>query len=283
MFDIYGLLVSVSLGLIVGSFLNVVIFRMHTGKTVVQGRSVCMTCGKMLFWWELVPVLSYVFLRGKCSSCRSYISLQYVSVELVTGALFGLAFFAISPESFIDILKLCLVWLQMCLLVVLSVYDIRHRVILDGLLGALLTVSVFDSAVFSLLQQQNVLYHLLWQCIYALLLALPFYGIWHFSRGRAMGFGDVKFAAVIGFLFGDGTGISALLVAFYVSFVWAMSVFVAQYVFSHRLRWVRLSLKSEVPFGPFLSIGVVLIYVTNLGLTWFVPLLQLFALYSMYE
>lgn len=283
MFDTYGFFVSLMLGLIVGSFLNVAILRLHTGKTIVRGRSACMTCGKTLVWWELIPIVSYIFLRGRCSSCRSSISLQYISVELVTGVLFGISFFAINPEHVVDVLKLCLVWLQICFLIVIAVYDIRHHVILDGLLGAMLAVSIFDSAVFSLLQQQNLFYHLAWQCVYALLLALPFYAIWHFSRGRAMGFGDVKFAAIIGFLFGNGTGLSAVLVAFYVSFMWAMSVFVAQYIFRRRPHGARLSLKSEVPFGPFLSIGVVVVYLTNLGLTWFIPLLQLFAVYTMYD
>lgn len=283
MVDIFGVVVSLLLGFIAGSFLNVVIIRLHTGKTIVLGRSACMTCNKTLAWWELIPVLSYIFLRGKCSSCRSSVSLQYISVEALTGVLFSIAFFVIRPESALDFLKVFFAWMHVCLLLVLAVYDIRHRVILDGLLGALLVVSVFDNAVFSFLQQQTFFYHLLWQCIYGFLLAIPFYGIWRFSNGRAMGFGDVKFAAVIGFLFGNETALSALLVAFYVSFVWVMCVFVLQHVLPSRLHGTRLNLKSEVPFGPFLSTGVVVVYMTNLGLQWFIPMLQLFALYTYYE
>ena len=75
-------------GAIVGSFLNVIILRLNTGKSIVSGRSKCFTCAKKLKWHELLPIASFVFLRGKCSACKAKISWQYPGVETITGIFF---------------------------------------------------------------------------------------------------------------------------------------------------------------------------------------------------
>ncbi|MFA4853534.1 MAG: prepilin peptidase, partial [Bacteroidales bacterium] len=76
------------LGTIVGSFLNVVIFRFNTGRTITTGRSICMNCNRDLRWYELIPVLSFLIQSGKCRRCASKISHQYPLVEIVTGLVF---------------------------------------------------------------------------------------------------------------------------------------------------------------------------------------------------
>src|SRR3989344_1792899 len=85
------------LGTIIGSFLNVVILRYNTGSSI-QGRSGCMSCGKPLVWYELFPVLSFLFLLGRCGGCKSRISAQYPLVELLTGIIFLLTFLQFSPS-----------------------------------------------------------------------------------------------------------------------------------------------------------------------------------------
>src|SRR3989344_244845 len=79
-------------GAVVGSFLNVVILRLNTGQSIVSGRSKCFTCAKKLKWHELLPIVSFVFLRGKCSACKTKISWQYPLVETITGIIFVLLF-----------------------------------------------------------------------------------------------------------------------------------------------------------------------------------------------
>src|SRR3989339_1660823 len=79
-------------GAVVGSFLNVVILRLNTGQSIVSGRSKCFNCAKKLKWRELLPIISFVFLRGKCSACKAKISWQYPLVETITGIIFVLLF-----------------------------------------------------------------------------------------------------------------------------------------------------------------------------------------------
>src|SRR3989339_1306488 len=79
-------------GAVVGSFLNVVKLRLNTGQSVVSGRSKCFTCAKKLKWHELLPIASFVFLRGKCSACKAKVSWQYPLVETITGIIFVLLF-----------------------------------------------------------------------------------------------------------------------------------------------------------------------------------------------
>src|SRR3989344_5482997 len=125
-----------SFGAIIGSFLNVVALRYNTGKGI-GGRSFCFSCGKNLHWYELVPILSFAVQKGRCRNCRSKISLQYPSVEIFTGLVFLALFFKfnhlllISPAFFT--LLFLFFGIIMSILIVISVYDMRHKIIPDKL------------------------------------------------------------------------------------------------------------------------------------------------------
>ena len=115
------------LGACIGSFLNVVAYRYNTGMSL-NGRSQCFTCSRQLKWFDMFPILSFLTFRGKCRTCKSKISWQYPLVELVTAILF-LALFTfegLSIALFFDLIVFSL-------LIVMTVYDIRHKIIPDGL------------------------------------------------------------------------------------------------------------------------------------------------------
>jgi leader peptidase (prepilin peptidase)/N-methyltransferase len=124
-------------GSIIGSFLNVVVLRHNTGKTI-GGRSQCFSCGKQLHWYELFPVFSFAFLMGKCSKCKSKISWQYPLVEVITGTVFLLTianatgpietFVGLTPEAFAS---LFIRLISFCFLIAISVYDMKHKIIPD--------------------------------------------------------------------------------------------------------------------------------------------------------
>ena len=125
------------LGTIIGSFLNVVIYRFNTGKTIVKGRSICMTCNRELRWYELIPLFSFLIQKGKCRRCAIKISHQYPLVEFLTGIIFVLI-----AHRFLSILYVSLgLYLFFLiffvfifsLLIVISVYDLRHKIIPDKL------------------------------------------------------------------------------------------------------------------------------------------------------
>src|SRR3989344_8703593 len=143
-------LVFGAFGLIVGSFLNVVILR-H-GVRSLGGRSGCMSCGAQLQWYDMVPVFSWLALGGKCRACRAHISPQYPLVEAVTAILFAL----IGATSLLLLQKIlgCVI---LALLVAITVYDIRHTIIPDLWVWAFNLLALFSVFLFSL---QPIAYNL---------------------------------------------------------------------------------------------------------------------------
>jgi len=123
-------------GLIIGSFLNVVILRLNTQKTF-GGRSACMSCQNKLNWHDLIPVFSFLGLKGRCKNCKTKISMQYPLVELGTGLIFGLLFLKFKDIFFWDTLSFSFTYayyaIMFSLLVVIAVYDLRHKIIPDSL------------------------------------------------------------------------------------------------------------------------------------------------------
>lgn len=258
-------------GAIIGSFLNVVILRYNTGFAL-SGRSGCLSCGKQLEWYELIPVVSFIFLRGKCRSCESSISWQYPLVEAGTGALFAftfLSFFNALTVSNISIVAFYLFVIS--LLVVITVYDIRHTIIPDGLVYAFIAVSFvklfFTYSLYELTHFPHIL-----DLFAGPLLFLPFFLLWFVSRGRWMGFGDAKLALGIGFLLGIEGGISAIILAFWIGAVVSLvyillgriaeSAPVKKYALFLHLK--HLTIKSEIPFAPYLILGTLLVLFFNI-------------------
>ena len=119
-------------GTIIGSFLNVFVLRYNTGVSFVTGRSRCFSCSKDLHWYELIPLFSFLMLRGKCLKCKSKISYQYPLVEGLTGIIFVAVFLVIGLAP---ILPLYLIVAS--LLIAMSVYDFQHKIIPDGMVYTL--------------------------------------------------------------------------------------------------------------------------------------------------
>ncbi len=177
-------------GTIIGSFLNVVIYRYNTGTSITKGRSMCFSCGKTLVWYELVPVLSFIIQRGKCSGCGSKISWQYPLVEIITGLLFLLTFFTLVSSGQVNIFSITFLLIIMSIFVVISVYDIRHKIIPEGLVYGFILLS-FIQLFF--IPNVGIIDWLAGPIFF-----LPFAMLWFFSKGQWMGFGDAKLALGIG-------------------------------------------------------------------------------------
>ena len=122
-------------GAIIGSFLNVVSLRFNTGVGL-GGRSMCMSCGKTLRWMELIPVFSFIFLRGACRKCKSKISWQYPLIEFISGAIFVLILLKFPPVSPLAALSTLMYLLTACILIVIAAYDAKHQIIPDPLVYA---------------------------------------------------------------------------------------------------------------------------------------------------
>lgn len=227
------------LGLIIGSFLNVVILRMNTGRGL-GGRSKCFSCNKTLAWYELIPVVSYVIQGGKCRNCKTPISKQYVLVEGVTALLFAgvAAQMNVLAQPVTMLLWLALVSLGM----IIAVYDIHHFVIPEIPLILFLGVSIAIG-----------LY-----AVAFVLVPLPFLLLWIVSRGAWIGFGDIELMACAGMLLGISGGVASVVASFWV----ACLVILPWYLFQ-QLRKKKMS--HRVPFGPFLLMGMYLVGVLGIN------------------
>lgn len=233
-------------GLFIGSFLNCVIYRLDVRRPnldiVRPNRSFCPQCKHILSWLDLIPVFSFLFLRGKCRYCSKKISIQYPLVEILTGLIFFLIFnfLALPAGGQISIFS-TIFWLVITsFLIIIFIYDLRHFIIPDTVLFPAIIISI--------------IYHLFSN--YQLLMAsyLPsafiasslFLSIVLISRGKWMGMGDVKLAFLIGLLLGFPKTIVALFFAFLAGAIIGIGLILIN----------KKTLKSEVPFGPFLIAGI---------------------------
>lgn len=248
------------LGTIIGSFLNVVIYRLNTGRTMVRGSSMCMSCGHKLRWFELIPILSFLVQKGKCRTCASRVSFQYPTIEIITGLLF-----VIIAIKFIPILYFS-VWLYVVfftlflaifsILVIIFVYDLRHKIIPDKLSYSFSALSLLVLIISLLLFGSSLVWANVLNIFAGPILALPFVLIWFFSKGRLMGLGDGKLILGIGWLLGLSSGVFSLVFSFGLGAIVGLILVLLS-------KNKKMNMKTELPFAPFLIIGVLVTFVFN--------------------
>ncbi|KKU59218.1 MAG: Type 4 prepilin-like protein leader peptide-processing enzyme [Parcubacteria group bacterium GW2011_GWA2_47_12] len=253
------LVIAFLLGLSIGSFINAWSFRYKTGRSILSASS-CFSCGKKLSWIELVPVLSFAFLRRKCRSCKSPISCQYPLVELITGLVFVfIAYKSGFPTTYYLLLTTNFIFWS--ILIAISVYDSRTTIIPNGAAYFAAALGFLSPALFGRANELFSLEHL----IAGPLLALPLAGFWFFSRGRWMGLGDAKLELGIGWFLGLSLGLSGLLSAFWLGALVGIGLIIA----SRIARRFSFSMKSELPFGPFLALGAFVAWFFEFDITSF--------------
>jgi leader peptidase (prepilin peptidase) / N-methyltransferase len=271
-------------GLVIGSFLNVCILRIPADKSIVLPASSCPKCGKAIAAYDNIPVLSWVFLGGKCRNCKTKISAMYPAVELLTGVLFLGCYFVFGPT--IDALK----WAVFAaLLVVLTITDLRERILPDkvnffglaaGLLFSLFTQPLDGTALwlanrwFDYPPPQIVL-----SFVDSLLGVLAGGGfLWAVAEGwfrlfrrEGMGFGDVKMMAMIGAFLGLKKTFLTILIGSLIGSVIGIANMLCLYLFGYKkevaIRAARrgmgtvsglrfaLARRYQLPFGTYLGIG----------------------------
>ncbi len=276
-------------GTAVGSFLNVVILRFDPEAdpnqklfTHITGRSHCMACGKILNWYELIPVLSFMVQFGRCRGCRSRLKIQYPVVEMLAGLVFVAVPYVLIPlKAPIPYLEIGLWLIAMLTLLLISVIDLRLYIIPDGLnitLGILAVVNFAQLYLAKNFGEMNGLYHSLlggtstmvagtflgasasflffmsgniWLnfILGGVFGGLFFGAIYFLSQGRAMGFGDVKMALAAGFLLGLPDMILATMLAFITGAAYGLVLMMLKIK----------GIKSHVPFGPFIALGITLV------------------------
>lgn len=245
------------LGAIIGSFLNVVIYRFHTGKSI-NGHSHCMSCAVRLTWYELVPLISYVLLQARCRNCGSYIPSRYFVVELLTAGAFMLTAALIT-----DIYTQLLTAIFLSVLMVILVYDMAHTIIPDELSGTLLVLASVRVG-YELLLGAPWLYAAT-ALVAGAAAAGGFVFLWVISRGQWIGLGDAKLAFPLGVWIGLGSVASFVILSFWIGAAVSVLLLGIQYLLkrgqvSLRLWGRPLTMKSEIPFAPFLIASFVLTF-----------------------
>lgn len=241
------------IGLIIGSFLNVVIARVPEGRSIVRPRSACGSCGHVISARDNIPVFSWVLLRGHCRHCHAVISARYPIVELAT-ALFWLVLFgwAATNNSW-AVLPVLLVVASAA--IALFCIDLDCHRLPDAIVLPLLAVTIFGIAVPVLLGSIDWLGPVLGALVWVMVIGL----LWLGTKGRGMGFGDVKLAPVLGAVAGLA-GAGAAGVGLMASFVLGAIVGVGLRLAGRNARGQALA------FGPFLIIGAFLGLLAGAGI-----------------
>ncbi len=229
------------IGLCVGSFLNVLADRLPRGESVLWGRSHCDHCKQPLRWFELIPVISYVIQQGKCLRCHKPLSIQYPLVEFATAVGFVLLYIHLS-DSLIGLLDY---WIIYSSLLVLFISDFKYQILPDSMI---IVGSI--GALGALLLSPTPLPQLLAHGLSASGSFAFLYILWAVTRGRGMGFGDVKLA----FFMGLFLGYPGIIIAFYTAFLTGAMVGVILILAGIK------GLKSKIAFGPFLILGTVVAF-----------------------
>ncbi len=256
-----------------GSFLNVVIFRLENREKIVNDRSKCLRCNHILAWYDLIPVFSFIFLKGRCRYCGKKISWQYPIVELITGTLFVIIFNfsaqggpASGWQFLLSILSLLFWFYIVSSLIVIFAYDLKHYIIPDKIIYPAIVVT-FIYKLFEILNFGHLNLFRIWNLpaqgwsalggeignlitvfnpfIAAILAGAFFLSIVLLTRGRGMGGGDVK----LGFLMGLILGWPLVLIALFLSFIIGSVAGIFLILVGNK------TMKSMIPFGPFLVLG----------------------------
>jgi len=220
------------LGLIIGSFLNVVAYRLPRGESIVKPRSRCTTCGTEVRALDNIPLLSWLVLRGRCRHCKAQISPRYPAVELVTGIVFALVAVARGPEP-----ELLLDLPFAAMLIAVADIDIEHKIVPNRILAPMAVWGVAASAV--------VRPDKLPELVIAGAAAFTFLLLAALIHPAGMGLGDVKLAGVMGLYLGLPVT-AAMLIAFFAGSLVGIGIM---------LRHGAGARKRGVPFGPFLALG----------------------------
>ncbi len=229
-------------GLAVGSFLNVLIDRLSNEETLM-GRSYCDHCRRQLQWYDMFPVLSYVFYGGKSACCGKRLSLYYPFVETLTGVVFVASWiYFVGYTAVFDYNQLVVYagWLGiLCAIIVILCADVKYRIIPDEMTIAIVVFSLFLPSVRA---------HLVYHFMAGIGLFLLLYGLYLITKRKGIGFGDVKLAFAVGFLFGMTQALLSLYIAFLSGGIVSMVLLILR----------KKGLKSTIAFGPFMIFGMLL-------------------------
>ena len=233
-------IIIIILGLVLGSFYNVVGLRIPNGESIIKPGSHCPKCNHKLSWYENIPVLSYIFLGGKCKNCKQKISIIYPIIEILTSFLFYISYkiFGLSEEFFISLVISSLV-------VIIFVSDSKYMIISDSplIVSTILTLII------------KLIYNGYKDCFISIIYGLIVFSVMYLTmllgnalfKKESLGGGDIKLSFISGLALGPLLGLFYIILASFLAFPYA----------------IYISIKNKdtmLPFGPFLATSLLILY-----------------------
>ncbi|MEG2322669.1 MAG: prepilin peptidase [Bacilli bacterium] len=242
------------MGAFLGSFYNVVAYRLPKGESIVYPSSHCPNCNHKLSPWELIPIFSFLIQGGKCTKCKKKISWFYPIAEILCGLLFVLAYlsFGISLD-----LIIALTFISLLIIVILS--DYYYMIIEDSVLivfGLLLMMEIFFIHGFNALVSSIISGVI----AFAIMYLLKLFGDFLFKK-ESLGGGDIKLMFIFGLVIGSYMAIISIFLAAFIALPISLII-------------LKLKKNHEIPFGPFLSVGALIIFLTHIDINTILNLLR---------
>ena len=231
-------------GLVLGSFLNVVIWRTHAKESILTGRSHCPKCRHVLGPAELVPVFSFILQRGKCRHCGKPISWQYPLVELATAVLFLIAYLPYDLRlTAYNFFLLARTWFVIATLIVIFVYDLKYYLILDKFIYP---AAIVVAATLPFIYGGGLSWWKIFDPLIAAVIGGGFFLLQYLiSKGKWIGGGDIRMGALMGLILGIKELFVALFFAYTIGAIFGLVLIAVK----------KKTMKSELPLGPFLVAG----------------------------
>ena len=247
LFDIYIYTIVFVLGLVIGSFLNVCIYRIPAKLSIVKPRSRCGSCGKTLTTLDLIPILSWLFLKGRCRHCGAKISIRYPLVELLEGVLFILVYACFGFTWMTP-----LMWCFFAFLTVVFFIDLDHKIIpnrlvIFGCVLGLMPAFYHWLSIYPLYYSDRFFEPVISMMVPALIMLITAFLSLILFRKNGMGMGDVKVYLPIGIFLGWQLALMSIWIAFFTGGVFG-------------LFWILVLKKSKndmIPFAPFIVLGTI--------------------------
>lgn len=252
-------------GLLFGSFINALVYRLHQGLEFINARSMCPKCKHTLTWYELVPIFSFLLQKGKCKHCGKPISWQYPLAEVLTGFLFVLvwqsqiAIHVWSAPTIVDGLRLIGLIVFTIFLIIIFLYDFKYYLILDKVTVPAMVIAIIWQLALDFSWQSFI------SVSVAALLGGGFFLLQYVvSKGKWIGGGDIRLGLLMGLILGWPNIIVALMLSYVIGAVFAVGMLLLK-----KKQW-----GSQIPFGTFLSLGtfIAMLYGKEL-IEWYISLL----------
>lgn len=234
-------------GTIMGSFFHVVATRMSNDQSIITPNSHCPRCGHFLKWYENIPIISYLGLRGKCKSCHSTIPISYLITEVITGLLFSVCY-----HSFDFTLDLLISLIFISSLVIVIISDIEYMIILDEVLIAS-TFLIILIYIFGIGLEQTAYHIYAGVGAFLAMYTVKIIGDKAFNK-ESLGGGDIKLMFLFGLVIGFPMSICTIFIATFMAFPVALLILIS-------------NKENIIPFGPFLSMAAILVLVSKLNIT----------------